>query len=61
MGKMWLKPYESDDFKAELEHLWQQLKPLYEQIHAYVRRKLRLVSPSCCSMKYLQISEASYC
>ncbi|KAF8795127.1 Angiotensin-converting enzyme like protein [Argiope bruennichi] len=32
--------YESDTFVEEIEELWQTLKPLYEQLHAYVRRKL---------------------
>ncbi|KAF2357889.1 Peptidase M2 peptidyl-dipeptidase A [Trinorchestia longiramus] len=41
MGEMWLYPYESATFKDDMKKLWQQLRPLYEQLHAYVRRKLR--------------------
>jgi hypothetical protein len=29
------------DFRNEMELVWNQIKPLYEQLHAYVRRKLR--------------------
>jgi len=32
--------YESDTFMQEMEDTWQGLKPLYQQLHAYVRRKL---------------------
>ncbi|XP_050709659.1 angiotensin-converting enzyme-like isoform X2 [Eriocheir sinensis] len=41
MGDMWLYPYESETFRGDVQHLWDQLKPLYQQLHAYVRRKLR--------------------
>ncbi|XP_042206162.1 angiotensin-converting enzyme-like isoform X2 [Homarus americanus] len=41
MGEMWVYPYESETFRADLAELWEQLKPLYQQLHAYVRRKLR--------------------
>ncbi|CAL7935105.1 unnamed protein product [Xylocopa violacea] len=37
----WMKDYEADDFPDQIEALWQQLKPLYLQLHAYVRRELR--------------------
>ncbi|XP_018022677.1 angiotensin-converting enzyme [Hyalella azteca] len=43
MGEMWLYPYESLTFKSDMKRLWLQLKPLYEQLHAYVRRRLREV------------------
>ncbi|GFT09102.1 angiotensin-converting enzyme [Nephila pilipes] len=39
-GDMWREAYESDTFQEDLERLWDQLKPLYEHLHAYVRRKL---------------------
>src|SRR6218665_599793 len=29
-----------DDFSSACENLWEQIKPLYQQLHAYVRRKL---------------------
>lgn len=37
----WLYGYEADDFKDQVKKLWEQLRPLYLQIHAYVRTKLR--------------------
>ncbi|XP_069674785.1 angiotensin-converting enzyme-like isoform X1 [Periplaneta americana] len=40
-AEYWLKDYESPDFREQLSRLWDQLQPLYLQIHAYVRRKLR--------------------
>ncbi|XP_063977771.1 angiotensin-converting enzyme-like [Diachasmimorpha longicaudata] len=41
MAAYWMKDYEADDFTEHIEALWQQLKPLYLQIHAYVRHALR--------------------
>ena len=32
--------YESDTFKEEMAETWEGLKPLYEELHAYVRHKL---------------------
>ncbi len=32
--------YESDTFVEEMDRTWRGLKPLYEQLHAYVRHKL---------------------
>merc|ERR1719244_683719 len=37
---MKVDPYESDTFQEEMEETWLGLKPLYEQLHAYVRNKL---------------------
>lgn len=34
-------PYDSPNFRLEMETVWQEILPLYELIHAYVRRKLR--------------------
>jgi peptidyl-dipeptidase A len=41
-GALWRGGYDmsSDEFEAEVERLWQQVKPLYEQLHCYVRAKL---------------------
>jgi len=44
-GAFWVDDYESDTFKDDIEELWQTLKPFYNQIHAYVRAKLRNVYP----------------
>lgn len=38
---MWNFPYDSPNFEQEIEEVWSQIRPLYEQLHAYVRRKLR--------------------
>ncbi|HSU57574.1 MAG TPA: M2 family metallopeptidase, partial [Candidatus Dormibacteraeota bacterium] len=42
MGAMWRSGYDmtADQFRAELERLWQQVRPLYESLHAYVRSQL---------------------
>ncbi|XP_043207244.1 angiotensin-converting enzyme-like [Amphibalanus amphitrite] len=40
-GDMWLAEYESQDFRGEVSRLWDQLTPLYEQLHAFVRGRLR--------------------
>ncbi|KAF6203797.1 hypothetical protein GE061_002132 [Apolygus lucorum] len=34
-------PYESYNFRLDVEEAWEEVRPLYEQLHAYVRRKLR--------------------
>jgi peptidyl-dipeptidase A len=41
-GAMWRSKYdmEPDAFAAEMERLWQQVKPLYESLYTYTRRKL---------------------
>ena len=41
-GEMWRSGYDMKpaDFAAETERLWGQLKPLYEQLHCYVRARL---------------------
>ena len=38
--KMKTYAYESDTFVQEMDQTWQGLKPLYEQLHAYVRYHL---------------------
>lgn len=35
-----LSTYESTDFEAEVQQLWNDVKPFYEELHAYVRRML---------------------
>jgi len=41
-GAMWRSQYDMppDDFARELDRLWDQVKPLYVSLHAYVRAKL---------------------
>jgi peptidyl-dipeptidase A len=42
-GAMWRSKYDMtpEQFSAELERLWEQVRPLYVSLHAYVRWKLR--------------------
>jgi peptidyl-dipeptidase A len=42
-GAMWRSKYDMppDEFAAEIDRLWDQVKPLYLSLHAYVRAKLR--------------------
>jgi peptidyl-dipeptidase A len=41
-GAMWRAKYDMppDDFAKELDRLWEQMKPLYLSLHAYVRARL---------------------
>lgn len=43
LGAMWRSKYDlpPDAFAAEVDRLWEQVKPLYLSLHAYVRRRLR--------------------
>jgi hypothetical protein len=51
-AEYWLFPYESPTFRYELEGVWEEVRPLYELLHAYVRRKLRdLYGPDKLSRK----------
>ncbi|XP_077483440.1 angiotensin-converting enzyme-like [Amblyomma americanum] len=38
---LWQDAYDYDGFEDNIKQLWQQLSPLYQQLHAYVRTKLR--------------------
>ena len=40
---MWRSKYDMppDEFAKELDRLWEQVKPLYLSLHAYVRNRLR--------------------
>jgi len=42
-GALWRSFYDMppDAFSAEMERLWQQVKPLYDSLHTYTRYKLR--------------------
>lgn len=42
VGAAWRAGYDMapDAFEAEVERLWQEVRPLYEQLHCYARRKL---------------------
>ncbi|WP_394822609.1 M2 family metallopeptidase [Pendulispora albinea] len=43
VGALWRSGYDMppEAFEADLERLWQQVRPLYEQLHCYTRAKLR--------------------
>ncbi|XP_065220101.1 angiotensin-converting enzyme-like isoform X2 [Planococcus citri] len=40
-AEFWLEAYETEDFKEQIARIWEQLRPFYLEVHAYVRRKLR--------------------
>lgn len=42
LGAFWRAGYDMppDDFAKEVDRLWTQVKPLYDQLHAHVRRRL---------------------
>lgn len=42
LGAMWRSNYDmpADDFAKELDRIWGQVKPLYDDLHCYVRAKL---------------------
>jgi peptidyl-dipeptidase A len=41
-GAMWRSNWDMppDEFSAEVERLWEQVRPFYKSLHAYVRRRL---------------------
>lgn len=41
MSERWIEDFEDENFEKNYDSLYEQIKPLYEQLHAYVRRKLR--------------------
>lgn len=38
MGAYWRSAYETPDFDQQLEKVWLEVLPLYEELHTYVRR-----------------------
>lgn len=40
-GDMWRSKYESPNFIQDVDKLWEQVKPLYEELHKYVGNKLK--------------------
>lgn len=40
IGEYWRSWYEVEDLEAMVEGFWNKLKPLYKELHAYVRYKL---------------------
>jgi peptidyl-dipeptidase A len=43
LGEMWRSKYDMppEEFAAEMDRLWAQVRPLYESLHCYVRTQLR--------------------
>lgn len=41
MGDYYRSWYEQADFEEDVKRLFDDLRPLYDQLHAYVRRKLK--------------------
>jgi peptidyl-dipeptidase A len=43
MGALWRSGYDMtpEEFEADIERLWQEVKPLYDDLHCYTRKKLR--------------------
>lgn len=40
-GKMWLQAYEDENFVAKVDAAWAEVEPLYNELHIYVRRRLK--------------------
>jgi len=40
-SEKWLEDFEDNDFEQKFDNLYKEIKPFYQQLHAYVRRKLR--------------------
>lgn len=43
MGELWRSSFEQEDFVDGMKRLWAQLKPFYDELHTYVRRKLLVI------------------
>ncbi|CAF0741045.1 unnamed protein product [Brachionus calyciflorus] len=43
LSEKWMEDFEDDNFEKNYDDLFEQIRPLYEQLHAYVRRKLKNV------------------
>jgi len=43
VSEIWTGPYDMtpDEFRNEMSRLWNEVRPLYEQLHCYVRARLR--------------------
>ncbi|XP_076240177.1 angiotensin-converting enzyme Ance-3 isoform X2 [Calliopsis andreniformis] len=40
-AEYWMFPYETPNLQQDVDEVWEMIRPLYEELHAYVRRKLR--------------------
>lgn len=41
LSEKWIEDFEDEHFERTYDSLYEQIRPLYEQLHIYVRRKLR--------------------
>jgi peptidyl-dipeptidase A len=40
LSEYWIADFEDEHFESNMDKLFEQIKPFYQQLHAYVRRKL---------------------
>ena len=40
-GEMWKESYEDEHFKENVDKMWKDVEPLYNELHRYVKRKLQ--------------------
>lgn len=40
-AELWLSEYEDSTIERQLENIFEEIRPLYQQLHAYVRHALR--------------------
>lgn len=40
-GDMWRSRFEDDELVTKVDKLWEEVKPLYDELHKYVRYQLR--------------------
>jgi peptidyl-dipeptidase A len=43
LSENWIEEFEDDELESSMDSLLSELKPLYEQLHAYARRRLENV------------------
>ncbi|RWS14509.1 uncharacterized protein B4U79_00787 [Dinothrombium tinctorium] len=42
LGDLWLEEYETKNFKKILEELWKEVEEFYKELHAFIRKRLKL-------------------
>ena len=57
MGEFWRDSYETYDIEEQFEDIWQTVLPLYQQLHAYIRRYAEKLLDLCMKTShYIQAS-----
>lgn len=46
-GDYWRDDFEVDNFEEIIDNLWQTVKPLYDELHTYMRYKLISIYGNC--------------